>query len=405
MTAAALPRHTYAPAFEVTVGGAPLPPGMRAAVTALRHQDGIEGADRVELTIADDRGRWLDHPQLALDAPFELRMGYAPHVLDQVFTGEVTGVDAAFPASGSPTVTVVAHDFLHRLTKGAKDRAFALSLPCIGKFPLPDPVIVAAVAATDLLVPVVDPAGAALSFLTLLATYLIDPADASRSIRVQKGQSDFDFLAGLARQNGWDMYIEHGAPPSGRVLRFLFPGPELPPAVQLDRGTTLVDFTPRVSEVGQVVAVAARIWVSALKAEFVVVLGWDHDRAAFDLQVFPGLGDLDALLGEEKARGTLTVTADGPATAPRRVLGELLPRLNNRLTASGSAAGDPRIKAGRVIAVSGVGLRFSGLYRVVSATHTLDSGGYRTSFDLRREVWFPPLPVPRGIRLQGRRLL
>lgn len=399
------PRTSYAPAFTLTVGGAPLPAGMRASVTSLRHQDGLDGADRVELTLADDRTQWLDHPQLALDAPFELSIGYAPQPLEKVFTGEVTGIDAAFPSSGMPTVTVVAHDFLQRLTKGAKDRAFALSRPCLGKFPLPDPVVAATVAATNLLVPAIDPVGAALSFLALLATYAIDPADAKRSIRIQQGQSDFDFLSGLARQNGWDMFIDHSALPHGYVLRFLFPLPEFPPAAVLARGGTLLDFTPRISEVGQVAAVSARVWVSALKAEFVVVLGWDHDRSGFDLQVYPGLGDLDALVGGEQARSTLTVTADGPATVPRRILGELLPRLNSRLTASGSAIGDPRIKAGKVIAVTGVGERFSGLYRVTSATHTIDSGGYRTAFDVRREVWFPPLPIPRGLRLQGQRFL
>ena len=67
-------------------------------------------------------------------------------------------------------------------------------------------------------------------------------------------------------------------------------------------GQSLIDFTPRISTVGQVAAVATRIWVSAIKTEFVVVLGWDYDRASFDLQVYPGLGDLDALLGSEKAR-------------------------------------------------------------------------------------------------------
>ena len=43
-------------------------------------------------------------------------------------------------------------------------------------------------------------------------------------------------------------------------------------------------------------------------------------------------GDLDALLGSTKARSTLRIEAGGPATAPKKILAELLPRLNNRLT-------------------------------------------------------------------------
>lgn len=393
----------YAPMFTVTVDGEPLPTGMRACVTSLRLQNALEGADRVELTLTDDRLGWMDHPLLAVDARFELSLGYAPGPLETVFTGEITGVDASFSSGGAPTITVVAHDFLHRLTVGAKDRAFALAIPCIGKFPLPDPVIAAAVAATNLLVPVIDPVGAAVSFLTLLATYAIDPVDAKRSIRIQQGQSDFDLLTRLARENSWDMYIDHTAVPRGYALRFQFPILDYEPVAELVWGRSLIDFAPRITAVGQVASVAARIWIAAVKAEFVVVLAWDYDRAAFDLQVYPGLGNMEEMFGPARARGTLIVQADGPATAPRRILGELLPRLNNRLTGSGTTTGDPRLRAGRIIDLKGVGDRFSGLYRVTSATHTIDGSGFRTSFEVRREVWFP-LPIPRGLRLQGRRV-
>ena len=77
------------------------------------------------------------------------------------------------------------------------------------------------------------------------------------------------------------------------------------------------------------------------------MLGWDYDRAAFDLQVYPGFGDLEALGGSTQSAGVLRVEAIGPATrARRRSSGELLPRLNNRLTGSGTTIGDPRSRPG-----------------------------------------------------------
>ena len=395
---------TYAPNFSVRIDGERLPTAMRAAITGVRHQDGMQGADRVELTLANDRLQWLDHPLLAPDTPFELEIGYAPGPLERVFVGEITGVEATFPSTGMPTVKVVAHDFLQRLTTGSKDRAFALSIPCIGKFPLPDPDVAMLVSATNLLIPLVDPAGAAVSFLTLLLAYAIDPLEAKRSIRIQQG-SDFEFLAGLARENGWEMYIDHSLAPQGYVLRFQFLIQEYSASTRLKWGGSLIDFTPRISTVGQVAAVAARIFISAIKLELVVVLGWDYDRAAFDLQIYPGLGDLDALLGSGKARGTLRIDALGPATAPKKILGELLPRLNNRLTGTGTTIGTPGIRAGRVIALDGLGDQFGGLYRVTSATHTIDGGGYRTAFEARKEVWFGSIPLPKGagglVRVQG----
>lgn len=397
---------TYAPNFTVRVAGEALPTTMRAAITSVRHQDGIQGADRVELTIANDRLQWLDHPLLRPDTPFELRLGYAPEPLQTVFVGEITGVEASFPSSGMPTVRVVAHDFLQRLTTGSKDRAFALSIPCIGKFPLPDPLVATLVSATNLLIPAIDPAGAALSFLTLLLAYAIDPLEAKRSIRIQQGQSDFDFLSGLAKENGWEMFVDHTVAPQGYVLRFQFLVQDYSASTTLRWGRSLIDFTPRISTVGQVAAVATRIWISAIKSEIVIVLGWDFDRAAFDLQIYPGLGDMAALMGAQGSRGVLRIDAIGPATAPKKLLAELLPRLNNRLTGSGTTIGDPGIKAGRVIAVEGLGDQFGGLYRVTSATHTIDGGGFRTAFEARKEVWFGSIPTPKGagglVRAQGK---
>jgi phage protein D len=397
---------SYAPRFTVKLDGQPLPTELRASISSLRYQDGLEGADRVELTLANHGLQWLDHPLLQLDAGLELQLGYAPDPLETVFVGEITGIDASFPSGGMPTLTVVAHDFLQRLTIGAKDRAFALSLPCIGKFPLPDEAIAKLVSYTNLLQPSVDQIGGAVSFLALLITYAIDPLEARRSVRIQQQQSDFDFLAGLAKENGWAMFIDHTRDPQGSLLRFQFLLQDYTPSAELRWGGSLLDFPPRISSVGQVLAVSARIWIPVIKTELVVVLGWDYDRAAFDLQVFPGLGDLAAVLGSQKARSVLKVEAAGPATVPRKLLGELLPRLNNRLTGSGTTVGDPRIKAGRVVQLDGLGGQFGGLYRVTSSTHTIDGGGYRTSFDVRKEVWFGSVPLAEGVngldRIQGR---
>ena len=67
--------------------------------------------------------------------------------------------------------------------------------------------------------------------------------------------------------------------------------------------------------------------------------------------------------------------------------------------------GDPGIKASRVMNVDGIPGQFGGLYRVTSATHTIDGSGYRTQFEARKEVWFGSIPLPKGpsglLRVQG----
>jgi hypothetical protein len=92
-----------------------------------------------------------------------------------------------------------------------------------------------------------------------------------------------------------------------------------------------------------------------------------------------------------------------PATAPRVVLGKLLPRLNRRMTATGSCVGDAAIRAGHVLRIEGVGETYGGLWRVTSVTHTVDAGGWRTSFEARKEIWFGSIPLPAqgAARIQG----
>ena len=399
----------YVPEFEIKINGDRIPTALRAAISSVSYQDGIEGADRVEIAITNNNLQWLDHSLLQADNTLSLAIGYAPDPLQEVFAGEITGSNASFPNGGMPTMTVTAHDFLQRLTNGAKDRAFALSLPCIGKFPLPDPLVVSLVSAVNGLIPSLDPVGAALSFLTLLVAYAIDPLEAKNAVRIQQSESDFDFLSKVAKENGWEMYIDHTQQPRGRILRFRFllSPQDFSPAVTLKWGESLMDFTPRISTVGQIAGVSTRIWIPSIKLELVVVLAWDFDRAAFDLQVFPGLGSVEELVGGT-AQSILKVDANVPSLAPRKIMSELLPRLNNRQTGSGSAIGNPRIKSGETINLDGLGGQFGGIHRVTSSTHTIDGSGYRTSFEVRKEVWFGSIPIPKGasglVRVQGQSL-
>jgi hypothetical protein len=390
--------------FTIQINGSNLPAAMRGAIVSVSWTAGIEGSDSVEVTFANQNFQWLDNPLLAVDNGFSLSIGYAPDPLEVVFVGEITGVEPSFPNGGMPTIRVTAHDFLQRLTHGKVDRAFAITLPTVGILPLPDPVVASLVSASNLLIPFPDPIGAALSALMSLVSYILAPQEAQHSVRVQSGQSDFDFLTRVAKDNGWEVYIDHTLEPKGYVLRFQFLMQDYSPSVTLKRGQSLMEFTPRLTTVGDIFGVSARIWISTLQMEFVVVVSWDYDRAAFNLMIYPGLGDIGTVLGSNVSK-TISIKPTGFPTAFRDILTEFLPRLNNRITGSGSTIGNPDIKPGKVINLVGLGSQFSGLYRITSATHTFDTSGYKTTFKGRQEVWFSGFPVPKGpgglVRVQG----
>ncbi|MBS0559284.1 MAG: hypothetical protein JSR21_04440 [Proteobacteria bacterium] len=390
MSAAASLR--FMPDFRLQLNGAPAPPELRASVVRVAMVSGLEGSDRVELTLVNDGLRWLDNPLFALDTSFVLSLGYADTDVEQVFVGSVVGISADFPANAAPTVTVVAHDARYGMTRGQKVRWFAIPIPSVGNFPIPDLATAPLVALENLLLPVLDPVGAAISILiggAEAAAAIADPGGAQKFIRKQANESDYEFLSKLARENGWEMIVDHTGPVGGHLLHFMSPLDHLDPDVELSYGRDVIDFMPRISNVGQILSVAGYVWVPAIKLSFTIVLGWDWDRMSLSLLIYPTVPLGDVVPTTHFIRDPLTL-----ASAPRKLVGELLPKLNKRLTATGTALGDPAIRAGSVARINGVGVQFGGLWRVTEATHTLDGGGFHTQFKARKEIWFGSIPLP-----------
>jgi hypothetical protein len=168
------------------------------------------------------------------------------------------------------------------------------------------------------------------------------------------------------------------------------------PDVVLQYGRSLIDFTPRITNVGQIAGVSVKIWQPEIKMEFTVSVSWDWDRNSLNLKISPGFGTQAPSNDDDESEGNKMMLVEEPVnqhTAPRVILAKLLAKLNQRLTCSGSTIGDPRIKAGVVVRIEKVGAQFGGLYRITSANHSLDGGGYRTSFEARKEIWFGSIPA------------
>jgi hypothetical protein len=396
----------YVPEFSVTINDEPIPAALRASISSVSYDTGLAGADRVELTLVNENLRWLDNPLFTLDNALTLALGYAPDPLERVFVGEIVGQNATFPGGGIPTLTIVAQDRRHRLQRGTKVRWFAVPTPFSSKLSLRDLAIAGIVSLENALIPMFDPIGAALAILVgSIELFLLEE---QKLIRKQIGESDFTFLSRIAAENGWEMVIDHDGRLGGHQLRFMSPLAHMSSDVTLTYGRSLIDFTPRISDVGQFAGVTVRLWLPNRKLEFTVTASWDYDRNSLDVSISPGFGGRVQELKETKDRygnPSIITLVDEPVTLAsvgRVILSKLIPSLNNRLTGSGNTIGDPRIKAGSVLRLEGLGEQFGGLYRVTSAKHSIDSGGYHTSFNVRKEVWFGSIPLVEQGAVQAR---
>jgi uncharacterized protein len=390
-------RHpNYAPDFQIKINGQDLPAAVRSTVTSVSYEDGMQAADRVEVGLANVDLRWLQNHirglgfqpypsgvrvgavgrlDAAPDGTFDidnklsLAIGYAPDPLEDVFVGEVTGVEASFPNGGVPTMTLIAHDYLNRLSQGSYARGFGF---------LPDAITAAILSAENLLLPIIDPAVIAGSTAIAVLNIIFKGTG-----RKQKGQSDLQLLEEIAQQYDADFWVEGDVLYLSRFIK------EYTPRLTLTWGESLLDFSPRVSLVGQVVGVSARFILREIPLDFLVTVFWDFDRESLGISVVPGAA---AAVAKSLSGGIITLI-DRPIGSPADITNsalmlahELRNKLNNRLTGRGSAIGDPRIRAGAVIRLEGLGPDFSGDYRVSSATHSIDSGGYRTNFMVRKEI-------------------
>jgi hypothetical protein len=154
-------------------------------------------------------------------------------------------------------------------------------------------------------------------------------------------------------------------------------------------GESLLSFSPRVSTIGKIAGVAIRFTLPLIPIDFTVTVAWDFDRECLEVKVFP----CAASVAMKTIAGSVLTIVNRTCSSPADIMSSALfitrmlrSKLNNRLTATASAVGDPRIRAGALVRIEGVGPDFSVDYRVTAASHVIDSSGYRTDFKLRKEI-------------------
>jgi phage protein D len=391
----AAPAPAYAPDFQITINDAPVPAQLRATVTSVRYEDGRNAADRVEIALANPDLFWLRKhikgmgfapfptrlpalpgqpisitPEgiLDIDNSLTLAMGYVGEGMQHMFAGEITGINATFPNGGMPILTVVAHDKLHRLGDGKVTRCFGL---------LPDFLTAMLLSAEHLIIPFVDPAIVAASTVSAVLKAIF-----VGSGRKQVGQSDFEMLADIAKDYDADFWVQDDVLYLSRFMK------EFTPSSTLSWGKSLLDFSPRLTTVGQVVGVSMKFTLREIPLSFVVSVYWDFDSENLGVMVLPGIGGAGLPFS-----GPNFSIVDQPISSPidlagsaLRIISELRARLNKRMTGSGSCVGDPALRAGKLVRLDGLGPDFSGDYRIANAIHSIDGSGYQTHFEAFKEL-------------------
>ena len=339
-----------APRARIRISGVVLAADVEQRVLSVEYDNNIDVADMLTVVLDNSDHLFTDSPLIELGKTVELHLGYRDR-LEPMMLGEIAAIEPSFPQSGAPTLTLTAYDRSQRLRTDVPDRPAFRSMT--------DTAIAAQIALEAGLVPVVDP-----SFY-------------GPHKQLKWTGTDMALLKERARANGFETYVWWDR------LYFRLPRPQTEAHV-LEWGATLSSFSPRLSGAEQAGVQVVRGYNEELAQSIVAVAS----SAALDLEsVAERLGT--AAVGALATLGRRVVN-DQPVKSPveAAVLAKALLQeiLDGMYEATGSCVGTPDLRAGRFVQVRGVGRRFSGTYRLTRVTHSLDGGGYLTSFEVTQRA-------------------
>jgi phage protein D/phage baseplate assembly protein gpV len=343
----------YVPTFEMKVGDEPLRLNIARNILQVSVEQVLNQAGSFSFRLHDPTLQFINRERglFTEGKRVEISMGYLGNTR-RMIVGNITALTPDFPSSGPATLEIRGYDRLHALTRGTLYHRFEGKEPNSG---LSDSEIVSKMA-RDM----------------KLQSSSVDGTPARSTPRVINHQTGFAFLEELAVANGYFFWVDVDTLYFKRTLST--PSPEI---IALEWGKTLMSFSPQLNTAGQV--------------EVVEVRGLDPQGQPFTTG--PKRSDTGA---EKLARTGQSQVAAGTGGKSERVITDApvfsaqeaeayarsIQAQQVLVSGQGTAVGEPRMRLGTMLKLSGIGPRFNGTYTVTRVTHTLGEGGYQTSFEI-----------------------
>lgn len=352
----------YVPTAVVKVGGEDLVRDLYLAVSSVSVDLKEKMAGRFSFTVASafdwearefvatqDEER-IDLLELfAFGSSVEISMGYGdPSELQPMLTGLVTEITTNFNSGSTPELSISGYDALYPLTIGKHTRHWENE---------PDSTAVTEVArdrgvATD-----------------------VQATTPSKPRIDQNNETDMAFVEKLAERNGATFYQRGGK---------LYFGPrqnDSSEVVELEWGQGLVSFSPEANLARQISEVKVHGW-SATGGKAIVGTARRGDESGRDTRAESGADRVVTALADEPVLN-IRAAVHTQAEADARAKAVLEERAQDFVTGTGESVGLPELLPDTNITLGGLGRGFSKTYYLSEATHSLDGGGYRTSFTVQ----------------------
>ena len=292
---------------------------------------------------------YLGRDKVDFGTPLTVTLG-PPDAQLQVFAGKVSAIQADYPASEPAQVLVFAEDAFWDLRLTRRTRTFTQ-------------------VSTDDLVS------------QLAGEHGLSPSGTlggpTRDVVTQVNQSDLAFLRGMVRADGGELWLD------GTNLHVARRPDRDTGTLDLFYGGNLASFSVRADLAHQTTEIGVAGWDVAGKAA--VLETADASDLSGELgSDASGASILSSAFSDRRERMVRTAPLDS-ADARALATAAYLERARRFVCGTGLTDGNPALRVGARLALSGLGGIFDGTYYVTRTRHLFDGAqGYRTEFDVER---------------------
>jgi uncharacterized protein involved in type VI secretion and phage assembly len=331
--------------ITIKLGGSKAPDELLQAVEEVVVEDNLHLPTVITVVLADPGLEFIDDPSLAVGTELEALVSVDDSDV-RVGIGEIVALELE-QRPGTARVVVQAFDRSHRLHRGRRVRTFQ---------EVSDGDVVSRIASDAGLQADVQGAGESHPYL------------------IQDNQTDYEFIAQRALLTGMQFVVDD------KTIRYGEPTDASASPIELAWGDQLLSFDVRLTAADQVSEVEVRGWDPGQKQAITATVS-DSDAA-------PSIGVQSGDIRSSAFGSATALVTDHPvsdASQAQAVAKAALDHVTSAIVrADGVAFGDPTIKAGSRVKITGLGHRLSGTYDVTASTHTISPGtGYETRFSVR----------------------
>lgn len=342
---------TYAtPAVAVTLNGRPLEGIEQTSLISVTVTDELNLPTMVEMRFSSNNyteSSWLGINLKRFKPGDAVKVAMGMNDTEPLTEAEVAGIEPVY--GNFSTVCIRSYDRLYRLGFGSKLRVFSKKS---------DSQIAAQMARDAGLTAKVEETGIQLPSM------------------IQNNISDLEFLAKRVRLLDYEMSV------AGKTFHFESTREGRAPVAELEYRVDFHDLELNLKVVN--------------KGSEVTLVGWDVKNKKLFEGKAKGAPSAAKMGGKQtgyqisnkfpsSSVQTTDLVLDSSGTAKKLAAAESQILLERFIEGWGSSGGNPRLRAGVNIKLTGVGDRFSGTYYITGSTHSYDQDqGYKTTFRVRR---------------------